>query len=241
MGISIIVPVVDEEKALVKLLPFLNSLQKKPEEIIVVDGGDSRRTKEITESNGCLYLKSEKQRRAIQQHLGVLNASYETLCFLHADTFPNPQFISQIETTLSDKGIALGGFVSIMKGRRTRYWISYLNYAKTYFCPLIFSPRKHWRGLRLLFGDQVLFCRKADYLASGGFDVNDKVMEEANFCVRMNTLGRIKLVHHFVYSSDRRVAEWGFWKANRIYIGIAMGWALGFSTQKLADQYVHIR
>ncbi len=241
MSISIIIPALNEEKALSGLLPYLKSLEHKALEVIVVDAGSTDQTFAVAKSNGALVLTTKKEGRAVQQHLGALAAKGNALCFLHADTFPNKNFISQIEETLANKKVALGGFISIMRGEKTRWWISYLNYVKTYFCPLIYSPKKYWKGLRLIFGDQVLFCRKSDYLHSGGFDTKDKVMEEASFCLRMSELGRVKMVHQLVYSSDRRVAEWGFWKANRIYVGVAMGWALGYSTQRLEDQYVHIR
>lgn len=241
MAISIIIPILNEEEALSELLPFLNGLDKRPDEVIVVDAGSTDKSQEVAQKYGAKVIVSQKEGRAIQQHVGALKAEEQTLCFLHADTFPNKDFIGQIEEVLANKKVSLGGFISIMKGERTRWWISYLNYVKTYFCPLVYSPKKYWKGLRLIFGDQVLFCRKSDYLQSGGFDLNDKVMEEAKFCLRMNELGRAKLIHRFVYSSDRRVAKWGFWKANRIYIGIAMGWAIGYSTQKLAEQYEHIR
>ncbi len=241
MSLSVVIPVINEEKALSELLPFLKALEYPPSEIIVVDGGSSDNSKMIAIENGAILLESNREGRAAQLHLGAMNASNLHICFLHADTFPNPGFVNQIKEVMKDDRIALGGFISIMKGKKTRYWISYLNYVKTYFCSFIYSPKKHWKGLRLLFGDQVMFCRKSDYLESGGFKLEDRVMEEANFCLRMSALGRVKLVHQFVYSSDRRVSEWGFFKANRIYIGIAMGWALGLSTQHLEDQYIHVR
>ncbi len=93
----------------------------------------------------------------------------------------------------------------------------------------------------MLFGDQVLFCRKEDYFKAGGFDQTMVVMEEADFCLKMSSLGKEKMLHRCVYSSDRRVREWGFWKANRIYWYIAFGWLMGVENSKMGHIYEEIR
>ncbi len=242
MTLSVIIPVVNEERALERLLPFLNSLEIRPNEIIVVDSNSDDKTKEVAQKNGVYYLNTNNSGRASQQHVGALAAKHEVLCFLHADTFPNENFLEQIDRTLKNDRIALAGFVSVMKGKKSRWLISFLNYTKTYFCPLFYRPHAFlFKGLRLLFGDQVMFCRRQDYLKVGGFDPNVEIMEEADLCLKMNRLGRIKQIHHKVYSSDRRVARLGLWKALRIYIYVAIGWVVGVPTKKLKAKYADIR
>lgn len=46
-----------------------------------------------------------------------------------------------------------------MAGTQTTRWgVSLHNYLKTYYAPLLFRPHLFFKGLRLLFGDQVIFA-----------------------------------------------------------------------------------
>lgn len=242
MDISIVIPTLNEGLHLEKTLEHLKELAPGPFEIIVVDGGSTDNTIEIAQRHQVKICHAKHRGRAAQMHEGALVARGDALCFLHADTLPRPDLIALIHRTLSKRSVAMGGFVSLMSGEKNRYWFSFLNYIKTYLCPMFYRPMLFFgKGLKLLFGDQVIFCRRLDYLYTGGFDTSIEVMEEADFCLKMNKLGTIKMVHRLVYSSDRRVAEWGFWKANRIYFHIAFGWAFGVPNDKLARLYTQIR
>ena len=44
-------------------------------------------------------------------------------------------------------------------------------------------------GLRVLFGDQAMFCRAIDFGYVGGFDENLPIMEDADLCIRMHEAG----------------------------------------------------
>jgi hypothetical protein len=44
------------------------------------------------------------------------------------------------------------------------------------------------------------------------------IMEEADLCLKMNRIGRIKQIRNKVYTSDRRVAKWGVIKSNAVFI-----------------------
>jgi hypothetical protein len=111
--------------------------------------------------------------------------------------------------------------------RRTRWVTSFHNYVKTWYAPLLFRPWRFLRhGLRLLFGDQVLVCRRADFEACGGFEADAHVMEDAWLCERLNRRGRVRMLPRCVFSSDRRVARWGFWGAHARYLWLGLLWGL---------------
>lgn len=240
--VSVIIPTLDEAASLPSVLRNLQLMSPRLNEVIVVDGGSKDRTVAVAESYHCKVIKARYPGRSHQLDEGARMASSDYLIFLHADTQVPVDIQCSIKRILKDDKNSLGAFVSIMRGERLRIWFSFLNYIKTYVCPLFFKPFAFLRGrLLLLFGDQVMFCRRADYLEVGGFNTDMEVMEEADFCVRMSRLGRAKMIHRFVYSSDRRVVQWGFWKANRIYWFIAFGWVFGVNNRKLADLYTDIR
>jgi rSAM/selenodomain-associated transferase 2 len=242
MAVTIIIPTYNEDQELPQLLAYLEKLEPKPLEIIISDGGSTDNTLEVASRFKVKIICNIALGRASQLHNAALSAEGEILCFLHADTYPSLDFIRIIEATLSDSKIVLGGFRSIMKGRKTRHLISFHNRIKTYYAPFFFNPYKTiFKGLRLLFGDQLMFCRKADYLKSGGFNPELSIMEEADLCLKMYQLGKIVQLNEKVYSSDRRVVFWGIIKAHFIYIFIVIAWGLGFSSTRLARIYRDIR
>lgn len=241
-SVSVIIPTLNEEHTLPQVLGRLRELDPQPDEIIVVDGGSEDWTINIANSFNIKVLESSQAGRAAQLHYGAEHASGDYLIFLHADTLVPYDMVRCVRKSLGNPLVSLGGFIAIMKGEQVRQWFTFLNYIKTYLCPLFYRPVSFFRRrLKLLFGDQVMFCRKADYLKAGGFDTSMTVMEEADLCLKMSRLGRIKMIQRQVYSSDRRVAKWGFWKANRIYIYITFAWALGVKNDKLGHLYTKIR
>ena len=237
-NLSVIIPTFNEQKALPDVLKQLRKVLNKDDEVIIIDGGSTDATAAIILAHDFQFLKSNKKGRAAQMDFGARQAKGEYLCFLHADTIPPHDLKRKVKTTLSNQKVVLAGFTCIMKGKKTQWLMSALNYLKTYLLPLIYRPYAFlFNGLRLVFGDQLMFCRKSDYLASGGFNPKCLIMEEAELCLKMNELGSIKQIKDRVYSSDRRVQKLGPTKALYIYISIAIGWAFGVSTEKLSARY----
>ncbi|MFY0594667.1 TIGR04283 family arsenosugar biosynthesis glycosyltransferase [Roseivirga sp.] len=239
--VSIIIPTYNEASCIEAVLHHIDQLEPAPHEIIIVDGGSSDNTKHLIAAHQFRLIDSPKLGRAAQMDLGAKKASGEILCFLHADTYPPLDLVNIVQETLSDE-VVLAGFRSIMQGSCNQRMTSFHNRVKTYYAPFIYNPyRASFKGLRLLFGDQLMFCKKEDYTRSGGFNTEMEIMEEADLCIKMNRIGRIKQIDHKVYSSDRRVAKWGVLKSNIIFITIATLWALGVPNKKLARIYTHIR
>lgn len=174
---------------------------------------------------------------------GAKVARGDFLCFLHADTLVPPDLVTLIEMTLAEPQVACGGFISLMTGENTTRWgVSFHNYLKTYYAPLLFRPYLFFfKGLRLLFGDQVMFCRRTDFWQCGGFEPNLPIMEDAHLCLKLVRQGRICLLNRVVQSSDRRVAKLGMLKANLIYFWVGFLWGLGVSATYLKRFYADIR
>jgi rSAM/selenodomain-associated transferase 2 len=248
--LSIIIPTLNEATTLKRTLNQLTLLNPPAKEIIVVDGGSSDSTAEIAKNcfqyfPGDIEVKlldCKRSGRSIQMNHGVNFATGDTICFLHADTYLPDDVVAVIEQSLSDKRVIAGGFISLMTGLQTTRWgISLHNYLKTYYAPLLFKPHLFFKGLRLLFGDQVIFCRRAEFLAVGGFDETLPIMEEGDLCLKLCKKGQIRLVNRIVTSSDRRVAHWGAWKATAIYLYIGMLWGIGVDANYLKKFYEDIR
>lgn len=243
--VSIIIPTFNEDICLDRTLRTLAHLQPPAWEILVVDGGSQDQTLMVAANHGIKGIAAAERGRSCQMNAGAAQATGELLCFLHADTLVPDDLIALIRSTLADPRTACGGFISLMAGAKiTRWGTSLHNYLKTYYAPLLFHPYLFFfKGLRVLFGDQVMFCRRTDFGDCGGFDSTLALMEDADLCRRLvqQGKGRIRLVNRVVQSSDRRVAHWGPWKANFIYCCIGFLWGLGVSSTRLKSFYQEIR
>lgn len=247
--VSIIIPTLQEEHYLERTLRCLQILQPPPREIVIVDGGSTDRTLEIARAakdnfaTVAVKVLTECDRgRSQQLNAGAAAARGEILCFLHADTLIPDDAIAAIEATLTDPDIVGGGFISLMCGALgTRWGISLQNYLKTYWTPLIFRPHLFLRGLRVIFGDQTLFCRRQAFADCGGFDAELPVMEDADLCLKLVRYGRLQAVDRVVLSSDRRVARWGSSLASLRYWAIGLGWLAGLPATYLRRWYPDLR
>ncbi|GAA4050806.1 glycosyltransferase [Parerythrobacter jejuensis] len=238
-SLALIVPLLDEEKALPALIEVIGRLDPQPTQVIAVDGGSSDRTCELVRQAGWTLVETARG-RGRQINEGVRAASSTLACVLHADTTPPIDMVEVIRDTLEDDRIALASFTPLITGEKTRWFTSAHNFIKTWYAPLITRPHLFFRGVRLLFGDHAMFFRRADFLAIGGCTPGDAVMEEADLCVKFAALGRIKMVRRVVRTSDRRIAAWGPLKANWIYFKVGMMWAFGLRS-RMEKNYPDIR
>ncbi len=240
--VSIIIPVLNEENYLPDTIHNLKALNPAAYEIIAVDGGSTDRTCSILHDFGIVTYYSEKSSRAIQMNVGSRNARGDILVFLHADTRIPLSLITLVSRYMTDDKLSLGGFISVMTGTKNRPIVTGLNYIKTWLWTFFINPKRFlFDGLKIIFGDQVMFCRKNDFDRIGGFREDYQILEDADLCLRINHLGKIKQFPEKVYTSDRRVKKQGFFKAMLVYVFIATLWTVGYPTDKLAKYYKNIR
>ncbi|MBE9077407.1 TIGR04283 family arsenosugar biosynthesis glycosyltransferase [Romeria aff. gracilis LEGE 07310] len=242
-NVSIIIPALNEAGCLERTLRQLSILNPAAQEIILVDGGSQDQTVAIAEAAGIQVAHCDWASRSRQMNLGAAQATGDYLCFLHADTLVPDDLVDIIDKTLAESAIACAGLISLMTGpTQTRWGISLHNLLKTHYAPLLFRPHLYfYQGLRLLFGDQAMFCRRQDFLDCGGFNAALPIMEEADLCLRLNSYGHIRQVNRTVRSSDRRVAQWGSLKAHLTYLKIGLLWGLGVPATQLKPFYPDIR
>jgi len=241
MKVSIVIPVLNEERALPQLFAGLARLDPQPAQYVFVDGGSTDRTGELIRQAGFELHDSVRKGRGAQINQGVAAANGELVCVLHADSVLAPDAVHWIQQTLANQAIALAGFMPRLVGEGGTRWASTLhNIVKTWYAPLLFRPRAFFKGSRLLFGDHAMFFRRQQFLATGGCDERLAILEEADLCINLTRFGRVKLLRRWVQTSDRRIEKLGRWRANWIYLKVSVLWALG-ARERLGEHYPEIR
>jgi len=99
--ISIIIPTLNEETFLPKLLDSLVTQTQKDFEVIVVDGSSKDKTVELAHSFSAnlpnlQVIVSNKASLPLQRNLGAKNAIGDWLVFVDADSILMPYFIERI-------------------------------------------------------------------------------------------------------------------------------------------------
>jgi rSAM/selenodomain-associated transferase 2 len=164
MKLSIIIPTLNEENYIVRLIKHLRQhADERLYEIIVADGSSSDRTRKLVLDEGVHILQTEQACRAHQMNRGAAVAVGDVYYFVHADVLPSPHYLDGIENALQ-KGYTIGGCRQRFEGGSP---LLAINAWMTRFNLLYF------RG-----GDQTLFITPEFFQQLQGFNENYCIMED---------------------------------------------------------------
>lgn len=189
--ISVVMPVLDEERRIGAALADLVSLGGL-HEVIVVDGGSTDRTVEIGRSAGARIVTAPRG-RGPQLNAGAAAATGDVLLFLHADTTLPNDAAHHVEHALSRPDVVAGAFRTWTIAEQPRPW----------FAPLLHLADIRSRLTRYPYGDQAMFVRASAFRAVGGFP-DLPLMEDLELSRRLSTQGRIHICAASVRVSGRR-------------------------------------
>jgi len=164
--ISIIIPALDEEKALPATLAAVLAQGSAPE-TIVVDGGSRDSTCAIACAARGVRLVTAPRGRATQMNAGAREARGEWLLFLHADTVLPAGALEMIDALPAS--VEAGCF----------------HHAFNHPHPLLslISRLHNWRFMltHIMYGDEAMFVRRRVFEETGGFpeaDLEDVKLSE---------------------------------------------------------------
>lgn len=192
--ISIIIPVLNEERA---LPATLNSVyqQTAEYELIVVDGGSTDNTLSIVEAEPNINLINASQGRAKQMNQGAKIATGEWLLFLHADTLLPDNALSLI--TALPNSIQTGGFKHKFSGQA--WGLKLISWLHNYRCKVS----------RIFYGDQAMFIRKDFFHQQGDFP--DQLMEDLIFGEQLVKVTQPEILDAEVITDSRKFEQNGIW------------------------------
>lgn len=225
LTVSIIIPTLNEERALPATLACLQSLEGWPVEVIVSDAGSTDRTLDIAHQFGAKVITGAKG-RGPQQHLGARNASGDVLWFLHADTYLPRNALVAVRAAVASPEV-IGGYFHL---RFT---------GASFGARFVTGYQSLLRRLKLIYGDTAFFLRRSTYQQSGGFAAIP-LFDDLELTRRVRRLGRFISVPVSVTTSSRRF-EGRLGRTLLQWLLLQALYDLGVSPKRLAALYRHLR
>lgn len=184
MNISICITILNEEGSIGSLLDSLLAQTRKPDEIIIVDGGSKDKTVEIINhyqrKDGRIKLLKEKSSRAKGRNLAVEMAKNEIIVMTDAGCVASPDWVQNITLPFDSAGVdVVAGFYKMVT--RTSF-----EKAESVFMGV--RPRNF--NIEFLPSTRSISFKKAIWEKVGGFPENMKgTAEDTIFNYRLIKAG----------------------------------------------------
>lgn len=201
-SVSVIIPVKNEASGIGQCIDLIRR-DPAVKEIIVVDALSTDETCRIAAQKGAIIVNNhlttgEGGGRGGQIFSGIQHATSDIIAICHADTSISSPVFSKMVSVLSANpdisGGAVGGFFD--QGGYKMKWIEIANVFRAVF-------------LGISFGDQVQFFRRKLVVKTHIFP-NIPLMEDVEFSIRLNGIGRQIFLFGDVLVSSRRWQKKGF-------------------------------
>jgi len=233
--ISLVVPAYNEERWLPRLLDSVDAAaaafrgEGGEIEVVVADNDSTDGTAGVAAGRGCQVVPAAPRAIAAVRNAGARAARGEVLAFVDADSCIHPRTFSEIARLLAQPGV-IGGATGIRPDR----WSLGLAATWVVFLPLVWITG---------FDTGVVFCRRADFEAVGGYDETLRVAEDVAFLFALWKLGRrtgrrlVRARHAKAVASTRKFDEHGEWHYFPLmWRGIAHYLGLG-NMDELTERY----
>ena len=179
---SLVIPAHNEQRLLPRLLDSVEVARERWRrgpgalEVIVADNASTDRTAAVAEEHGCRVVQVEERRIASVRNGGAAVAQGEVLCFVDADSEIHPETFNAIEDSLATRGVVAGA-----TGVRMERWSLGIAVTWALFMPMVWLTR---------MDTGVVFCRRGDFLAIGGYDERRFFAEDVQLLWDLRRVGR---------------------------------------------------
>jgi rSAM/selenodomain-associated transferase 2 len=196
MRVSIVVPALDEARAIVATLVALQPFRAAGHELIVVDGGSVDATVALATPLADRVVGAPRG-RALQMNAGAALAAGELLLFLHADSRLPAEAIAALVRELPRSGRRWGRFDVAIAGRTGLLRV----------VEALMNLRSRATGIAT--GDQAIFVERALFREVGGYP-EQPLMEDIELSRRLKRAAGAPCLRQ--RSSRRRAAGLMAWR-----------------------------
>ncbi|MBI3450073.1 MAG: glycosyltransferase [Acidobacteria bacterium] len=237
--ISLVIPAFNEARYLPRLLDSAEAARAvyargdasraRAIEIVVADNGSTDGTAALAASRGCVVAPVEKRAIAASRNGGARAARGSILAFVDADMTLHPDTFLGVEETLASPRWVAGS-----TGCRPERWSTGIAVTFAVATPILWLTR---------FDTGVVFMRREDYDAVGGYDESMLVAEDVMMLWRLRQHGRrrgarlVRVPRWKTVASMRKFDKYGEW---HYFPMLWRGLLLVFRPKKIAafvDEY----
>ena len=207
--ISLIVPAFNEAKYLPRLLDSVEVALRAYRgargdvEVVVADNGSTDGTAAVAVDGGCRVVPAIPRSIGATRNAGARAARGNVLAFVDADSVIHPETFNEIVARLGSERV-IGGATGVTMER----WSPGIAATYAVLVPLVWATG---------FDTGVVFCRRADFEAVGGYDERLRFAEDVAFLYALWRLGRrthrrlVRARRAKVVASTRKFDEHGDW------------------------------
>jgi len=193
--ISFAIPAHNEESLLPRTLDAIHGAARSlgvEYEIVVADDSSTDSTGEVSRRHGARVERIERRQIAAARNAAARASSGERIVFVDADTAITPAALRALLRSL-DAGAAGGGAVIAFDGEVPRW------------ARLMLPVAQALLTMGRATGGACMFCTRAVYEKSGGFDERYFAAEEIHFARAIRAHGRFVIVREPVITSGRKL------------------------------------
>ena len=209
--LSIIIPALNEEKYLPRLLDSIKKQSYKDYEIIIADANSKDNTGKIAKKYGCRIVKGGLP--AVGRNSGAKAAKGDMLLFMDADSVIGEKFLENALNEIKSRKLDVTGVYIYPDTGKMLDNIFLGIYNTLLFSTQFYYPHAVGSGI---------FCRKWLHRKVGGFNGNVRLGEDADYVKRCGKTGNFRMLRTVKLCFSMRR-----YKKGRIRTGLGLvGWEL---------------
>lgn len=180
--VSLVIPAHNEGKLLPRLLDSVDAARARYRhgpgavEVVVADNASTDTTAAMAGSRGCSVASVTTRSIAAARNGGAALASGAVIAFVDADSRIHPETFNAVDEAMADETVVAGA-----TGVYMERWSAGIAATYALLMPLVWL---------LQMDTGVVFCRRRDFEAVGGFDESVLFGEDVRFQLALRRLGR---------------------------------------------------
>jgi glycosyltransferase involved in cell wall biosynthesis len=205
--ISIIIPALNEERFLARLLGSIKAQSFTDHEVIVADAGSSDRTRQVARKYNAKVVEGGFPARG--RNSGAKAAKGDVLLFIDADALLDKDYLENAAREMQKRNLDIAGSLIYPIGEHP-------------LDVVLFSIFNIWSSATQFFYPNAsgcgIFCKKSIHKKIGGFDEKIRLSEDMDYVRRAGKLGKFRILQ----TAGVDVSMRRFEKEGRLKVGLKL-------------------